>query len=238
MRFGRFAMIVLVLGVVLTACGGDRTWKPRPPAPQPPTQVIGGLPVATMLENLPDLTEAEVAYLVNEVEKEMEGLRVRRVVHSRTHPLERRYVELQFEYHETHARIRRSRSVIVDWDERREGRDGRGTWIRQAAQRTPKAEVCAPGRSFLDEEAVPETEVVQVYVSGDLTADEIIEVVDAAYNDVPEGEKLSSIRRADDGGFEVMTVKVSKYRSLSGSVLEVRRFLGRWTVARTGMWVS
>lgn len=226
-------VVVMGLGVVLAACGGDAAWGLRPPVPQPPTRVIGGVPVATLCEDLPDLTEADVAHLVERAEKEMEGLRVRRIIHSRIHPLERRYVELQFEYHETHARIRRSHSIVI-------AKPVTGAaWSRRTVRRsTPDTEICAPGRSFLDETPVPAADVVHVGVSGDLTDDEILDVVDAVYDHVPAGEKLASIRREDDGAFEVMTVLARKYRALSGSTLEVRRGRRGWKVALTGRWVS
>lgn len=231
-------LVVVGFSVVLAACAGDVAWRRRPPVPQPPTRVIGGVAVATLCEDLPDLTEADVAFLVGRAEKEMQGLRVRRIVHSRTHPLETRYVGLQFEYHETHARIRRSRTVMFTWDDDEQGGVGRRAWSLEPERHWTQAEICAPGRSFLAETPIPEADVVRVGVRKDLTADEIVDVVDAVYNHVPAGQKLRSIRREDDGAFEVMTAWARKYRSLSGSVLEVRRGRWGWKVTLTGKWVS
>ena len=239
MLCARPLVVVMGLGVVLAACGESVAWRVRAPVPQPPTRVIGGVPVATLCEDLPNLTEADVAYLAGRAEKEMEGVRVRRIVHSRLHPGEIRYVELQFEYHETHARIRRSGSIVIAWDEKEEGGAGRGAWSWHTEQESiVDAEICAPGRSFLDHEPVPDADVVHVEVSGDLTADEIVDVVDAVYDHVPAGQKLAFISREDDGAFEVMTVWARKYRSHSGSTLEVRRGLRGWNVTLTGEWVS
>jgi len=241
-RFGTvFAnlFVLATLSVVMAACGGDAAWSERPPVPQPPTQVIGGIPVATMCEDLPDLTEADVAYLVARAEEEMPGLRVRRIIHSRSHPLEMRYVELQFDYHETHARIRRRHFVVIQWDREEEGGVPGGKWSREAhLDRSAEAEVCAPGHSFLDEKPVLVADIVQVGVVGELTSDEIVVIVDAVYDHVPAREKLQRICREDDGTVEVYTAVTRSGRSLSGSFFEMRRRLWGWSVSVSGEWCS
>jgi len=237
--------IVAGLGIVLAACKGGATWGERLPAPQIQTQVIGGIPVATMCEDLPDLTEAEVAYVVALAEKHMQGLQVRRIVHSRGHPGECPYLLLQFEYEETRARIRFSRSIVCDQADKEEGAVGPQVWglyteLEPGVELEPglEAEVCAPGRSYLEEHVVPESDIVHVGVSGDLSPNEIVEIVDAAYNHVPAGEEIESISRMGSGGFWVETVDVQDGLYLSGSVLKVQRRSGGWSVTPWGQWAS
>ena len=51
-------------------------------------------------------------------------------------------------------------------------------------------------------------------------------------------ERAKTRATGDDGAFEVMTVRVSKHRSLSGSVLKVRPDRLFCRVSVTGRWVS
>ena len=80
--------------------------------------------------------------------------------------------------------------------------------------------------------------VVEIFVGEELTADKILEIVDAVYNRVPAGERLRYIGGEDDGAYEVMTERADTLRPLSGSVLEVRRGRSGWKVTVIGEWVS
>lgn len=224
------------LCAVFVACAGNATWRARPPVPQPPTQVVGGIVIATLCEDLPDLTEAEVASVAKAAEEHVEGQRVRRIFHTRVHPGEFRELRLQFEYHDTRERIRFSRWMTVYFE--KDG-DGRGTWtLETELEPSLGAEICAPGLSFLNGKPVPSSDLVEVWAGEDVAAEELLEIVDAAYNHVPAGEQLRYIDAAGDGTYEVQTEHTDTLRALYGSVLEVRREGSQWEVTVIGEWIS
>ncbi len=224
----RTATACAVIVVMTVACEKRRaTWTPRPPVPQPPVQLVGGIPVAMLNAGIPLPTDGDVRGLVQRAQEERKDHRARRIDVGRMHPSGGLYAVVHFGYHTSRERIRRSYSVGMPYKNAH-------SYLSLVTQ----VEVCAPGRSFLNKNTVPSGDLVSIDVEEALSDEEIVEVVDAVYDSVPAGEKLLSIVRDDSGVYRVRTGHAPAYQPLSGSVLEAERRVHGWSVVVVAKWVS